>query len=97
MGDAEVCEQESDGFGGHGTASVGVEGELAGLNVLLATGFLDESLGQRGAGLAQGGAKGRKRRWPKRKDHNMTSKSKFRKLTKSLKAIGAKRLQEKYT
>lgn len=36
-----------------------------------------------------------KRRWPKRKDHNMVGKPKFRKLTKAVKALGLKRLEEK--
>jgi hypothetical protein len=36
-----------------------------------------------------------KRRWPKRKDHNMAGQPKFRKLTNRIKAIGLKRLEEK--
>ena len=37
-----------------------------------------------------------KRRWPKRKDHNMAGQPKFRKLTQSIKAMGLERLEEKY-
>lgn len=37
-----------------------------------------------------------KRRWPKRKEHNMASQPKFRKLTNHIKAIGLNCLDEKY-
>jgi hypothetical protein len=36
-----------------------------------------------------------KRRWPKRKDHHMAGQPKFRKLTREIKAMGLKRLEEK--
>ena len=36
-----------------------------------------------------------KRRWPKRKDHNMAGQPKFRKLTNRIKAMGLNRLEEK--
>jgi hypothetical protein len=36
-----------------------------------------------------------KRRWPKRKDHNMAGQPKFRKLTNTIKAMGLRRLEEK--
>lgn len=36
-----------------------------------------------------------KRRWPKRKDHNMAGQPKFRKLTNSIKAMELRRLEEK--
>jgi Transposase DDE domain len=36
-----------------------------------------------------------KRRWPKRKEHTMAGQPKFRKLTRRIKAMGLKRLEEK--
>ena len=48
LGDTEVGEQQGHGFGPHGRAAVGMEGELAWLDILLFAGFLDELLGQFG-------------------------------------------------
>jgi hypothetical protein len=48
LGDAQVG-QKSDRFGSHDLAAVGMDGELAGGNLVLADGLLDELLGQFGA------------------------------------------------
>ena len=47
--DAEVGEQEGDRLGGHRGAAVGMQRELARLNVVLRAGFGDEALGERRA------------------------------------------------
>ena len=46
LGDAEIGHQKGDRLGRHDPAAVGVDGELAGGNLVLADGFLDELLGQ---------------------------------------------------
>ena len=52
LGDAQVGQQESHGFGAHRRAAVGVDGELTGRNILLGAGFFDQSGSQCG-GFAQ--------------------------------------------
>jgi len=47
--DAQIGQQESHWFGFHGRAAIGMDGELAGGDVLLQAGMFDESLGQHGA------------------------------------------------
>ncbi len=49
LGDTQVGHQKGDRLGPHDPAAVGVNGELAGGNLVLADGFLDELLGQFGA------------------------------------------------
>src|ERR1017187_2141757 len=46
LGDAQIGEQKGHGLGGHGGPPVGVEGELAGDDLVLGTGFGDELAGQ---------------------------------------------------
>src|ERR1035437_5857 len=46
LGDAQVGHQKGDRLGFHDPAAVGVNGELAGGDLVLADGFLDEFLGQ---------------------------------------------------
>ena len=46
LGDAEIRHEKGDGLRGHDPPAVGVDGELAGGNLLLANGLLDELLGQ---------------------------------------------------
>src|ERR1039457_6792790 len=46
LGDAQIGEQKGYGLGGHGGTPVGVEGELAGDDLVLGTGFGDELAGQ---------------------------------------------------
>jgi hypothetical protein len=46
FGDAQIGEQKGHGLGGHGGTPVGVEGELAGDDLVLGTGFGDELAGQ---------------------------------------------------
>lgn len=48
FGNPEVAEKECDGFGFHGRAAIGMKGQLAGIDALLAAGFIDQTLGQRG-------------------------------------------------
>ena len=49
FGDAEVGQQQSHWFGFHRRAAIGVDGELAGRDELLAAGMFDQTLGQFGA------------------------------------------------
>src|SRR5579863_1847848 len=49
LGDAQVGHQKGDRFGPHDPAAVGMNGELAGRNLVLADSFLNELLGQFGA------------------------------------------------
>ena len=49
LGDAQVGHQKGYRLGLHDPAAVGMDGELAGGNLVLADGFLDELLGQFGA------------------------------------------------
>src|ERR1022692_1592692 len=46
LGDAEIGHQESHRFGSHRRAAVGMDAQLAGLDVLLPAGLLDELLGE---------------------------------------------------
>src|SRR5437588_2418442 len=49
LGDTQVGHQERDRLGFHDPAAVGMNGELASRNLVLADGFFDELLGQFGA------------------------------------------------
>ena len=49
LDDAQVSQQQGHRFGFHGRAAIGVDGELAGRDVLRVAGVLDEPLGQFGA------------------------------------------------
>src|SRR5208283_4387614 len=52
LGNAQVGHQKGNRLGLHDPAAVGMNGELAGGNLMLADGFLDKLLGQFGAFLA---------------------------------------------
>ena len=49
FGDAEIGQQEGDGFAAHGGPAVGVDGELVLGNRVLFAGFFDKCFGQFGA------------------------------------------------
>ena len=48
FGDAQMGQQKGHWFGSHGGSAVGMNGQLTGDDVLLATGILDEAFGQLG-------------------------------------------------
>ena len=49
FGDAEIGEQQGSGFGLHRAAAVGMQGELAGGDIMLDDGVVEHGFGQRGA------------------------------------------------
>ena len=49
LDDAQIGEEQSQGFGRHGRASIGMDGELAGRDVLLGAGIFNELAGQAGS------------------------------------------------
>jgi len=49
FGDAEIGEQQGSGFGLHRAAAVGMQGELAGANIMLDDGVVEQGFEQRGA------------------------------------------------
>jgi hypothetical protein len=46
FGYAKVGHEQSNGFGFHGRAAIGVDGQLAGCDQLFAAGMIDQTLGQ---------------------------------------------------
>ena len=49
FGDAEIGEHQGGGFGFHRTAAIGMQGELAGRDIMLGDGVVEQGFEQRGA------------------------------------------------
>ena len=49
FGDPEVGQEKGDGLRSHGGSAIGVDGQLAGKDLLLSTGDVDQPLGEGGA------------------------------------------------